>query len=827
MKKIPFDVSAPEFRYAEAMTADLQGFPALLKLPEVLSYPRPLLLVVKFSLAKPRAQSVDKFIEMAVREYGSLVYAQEGQYLYILTPNGAAKGENAFKTRRLIALFGDIKAKKPCTADAVLAYVSEENADRIFADAKAKIEETQGVAILDDLTVDPANPNFLSGKESGDLAYDIAYSLGFNGVGVARIVSERNRVEILSTHGKESFSRLGKSFSLERVLPFVSLSSGDDFFFVADSRNLPPKPMAILDSIGVISITMRFFKEEGKLIGFAYATSTRNVGYMKKDGFASLERFYALAEKRFLLQTIETERQEAYQTANDLSSYSDNALLRVDRKGNIVYMSPNLAKAYASREARINDKASKPFPMLFGKKPVQTGDDITLSQLGAGTYRFYLLSSDDEGTKTYLFTRLEETLGTRRKEKDTDIFTMASYRTILQDELLERHHGALLYLRLSNAEAVAAKMKPAAKTKEVMDAFISFLVEKNYGYDLYRYDETTLVYLLPRISKEAGKSLALSLATLLSKVTKLGRFMMIPQVDYLLLTYPIEVAYTTDADSFVRSLLGKAADFGHGRLSELNKERGRLLLPPAYEEEAVKKAMVAQEVPFRLTPVKDITTNKVAFLHLDLNIHGEDGDEILPPNVISAATRTNLLVKMMGLAQEKIALSYLDDTKTMKSLGYEGIMFHIPMSLLVQEGYYANFLKAVPANHSFLYLRFGESEVNEKTIHRLDALKKEGFKLVLEDYRHHVDYDFDGYATSLFDLTGGRDDNGASFLTLCQKHARAGKVVAVGFVDDPQAIAFLSSSHLSFAMGQAAGKAMIEKDFLTTLRNKRKQNRAK
>ena len=390
---------------------------------------------------------------------------------------------------------------------------------------------------------------------------------------------------------------------------------------------------------------------------------------------------------------------------------------------------------------------------------------------------------------------------------------------------MARRDGSLLYLRLSNAEAVAQKAKPAAKAEEVMTLFVKYLVEKGYGYDLYRYDENTLVYVLPRVGKESAKSLALSLATLISRINKMGRFSYKPQVDYLLLTYPVEVAYTTDADSFVRSLLGKAADFGHGRLSELNKERGRLLLPPLYQEEAVKKAMVNQEVPFRLTPVKDITTNKIAYIHLDLNIHGEDGDEILPPDVISAAKRSNLLVKMMGLAQDKIAISYLEDMKTMKSLGYKGIMFHFPMELLMQDGYYNNFLKALPQNRDFIYLRFREGEVDKNTVARLDALRKEGFKLALEDYRHEVPYEFDGYVTSLFDLTGGAGVEGATFLNLCQKKARAGKVVAVGFVDDPQSIAFLASSHLAYAMGQAAGKAMIEKDFMTTIRNKRKSKK--
>ena len=824
MKKVTFDLTAPEFNYAQAMTLDLASFPALFSNPEVLAYPRPLLLVLTFSLPKVKKATVDKLVEMAVREFGTLVYSLEENRVYMLTPNGSAKTENLFKVKRLVARFGDLDKKQPCSISAVLAYISEESKDKIFEMAKEEAKGKEGVVVLDDTEVDPANMNFLSSSQLADLSFDIAYSLGFSGCGLARIVPERNRVEILSTLGKPSFSRLGKTFPLERILSFVSLSTGDDYFFVVDSRNLPPKPMAILDSLGVISLTLRFFKEDGKLTGFAYATGTRNVGYLKKDSYEQLERFFAYSEKRFLLLSLEAEKLEGLKNAEDLSSYADNALLRVDHKGNIAYMSPNLARAYANREARINDKASKPFPLIFGKKgQALPGDkDVTLSQLGSGTYHMYHLSSDNEGTNTYLFTRLEETLGTRRKEKETGIFTVGTYRYLLQDELLNHRNGALLYLRLHNAESAAFKAKPNGTIPEVMRAFITLLIEKNFGYDLYRYDDNTLVYLLPRIDKDEAKSLALSLANLLDKIDKIGRFAVKPEVDYLLLTYPIEVAYTTDADSFVRALLGKAGDFGHGRLSELNKERGRLLLPKAYEEEAVKKAMVEQEVPFRLTPVKDITSNKIGYLHLDLNIKGEDGDEILAPNVISAASRTNLLVKMMGIAEEKLALSYLDDKKTMKSLGYKGVMFHIPMSLLKGDSFYNAFLKALPNNRDFLYLRFDEGEVNENTIARLDSLRKEGFKLALQDYRHEVKYDFDAYLTALFDLTGGRDDNGASFLSLCQKHARAGKVVAVGFVDDPQAIAFLASSHLTYAMGQAAGKAMTEKDFLTMIRNKRK-----
>ena len=74
----------------------------------------------------------------------------------------------------------------------------------------------------------------------------------------------------------------------------------------------------------------------------------------------------------------------------------------------------------------------------------------------------------------------------------------------------------------------------------------------------------------------------------------------------------------------------------------------------------------------------------------------------------------------------------------------------------------------------------------------------------------------------LGDLTSGASDKGASFLSLCQKHARANKVVAVGFVDDPAGIAFLNASHLHYAMGLAAGKALGEKELMTSIRNKRK-----
>lgn len=822
MKKKVFDITAPEFDYAEAKTIQKEAFEAVLGMDELHAYPRPVLLAFEFSCEKPKKDTVEKLVDMAVREFGSLIYYEDNNRIISVTPFGSAKAENATKVRRMVSSFGAIESKKTVSVRIVMAYVTKENAASLLPTCLEKLEQKKDLLIVDETFIDPSDATFLCSKELSELSFDLAYSLGFQSTGFGRIIGQRNRVELLSTSGKASFSRLGNAFSLERLLPFVSISEGDDYFFVSDSRNLPPKPMAILDSIGLISFAVRFFKEKGKLIGFAFAGSSRNIGYMKGEGKQLLERFFQIEEKRFFLAALDKQKEDAKQDAIDLSTYADNALLRVDKRGNIVYMSPNLADAYASREARINDKASKPFPEIFGKKMPSHGETVLLTQLGSGHYYFYPLRVDSEGTKTYLFTRLDETQGSRRKERNTDIYTRYSYDSLLQDELLARRDGSLLYIRLSNAAMAAGKVKPEGTVEEVMNHFIAYLVEKGFGYDLYRYDENTLVYVLPRVAKESVKSLALSLATLVAKITKLGRFPVKPEVDYLLLSYPIEVAYTTDADSFVRALFGKADDFGHGRLCELNKERGRLLLPPLYEEEAVKKAMVAMEVPFRLTPIKDIGTNQIAYIHLDFNIHGEDGDEILPPNVLAAARRTNLLVKMLGIANEKLAISYLDDAKTMKLLGYRGIMFHVPMELLIQDAFYNNFLKALPNNREYLYLRVGESEINQRSIARLDQLRKEGFKLALEDYRHEVPYEFDGYLTALFDLTGGAGEAGASFLALCQKKARAGKVVAVGFVDDPQAIAFLNSSHLSYAMGQAAGKAMDEKDFLTGIRNKRK-----
>ena len=811
-----------QFHYGEAFEYEYGAFAEILQTPSLLDYPRPVLMLLHLQGPKPKKNLFQKLVTLTIGHFGAFAYAIKGNNLYVYSPNGSAKAEVLTKARDLIMEYGDLDGKTTYSTNVVLAYPRIDNTAGLLQKMEEAADGSKNVVVFDDIGVDPTNVTYLSDDEVGDLSFDIAKSLGFASVGIGRIIPNRNRVEILSESGRASFSRLGKAFSLERLLPFVSLANDDPYFFIGDARNLPSKPMAILDSVGAVSAIIRFFKEKDQLRGFAYATSTRNVGYLGKEEAKAIEDFFVLSNKRFLTLALRKAEEEANRDLGIMTTLSDAALLRLDQKQNIVSLSPNLKAAYPN--ARINDKAVKAWPHLFGEKhPAQNGDHVMLPELGSGTYCFHFLSQDEEGISTYIFSRLDEIEGSRKRETDTGIYTRSCYDNVLLEETLAYKKGALLFVRLANADMIASKVKPPVEIKEVMDAFIAYLFAQGYGFDLYRYDENTLVYVLPKKEKEEAKQIAIALATKLSKITKLGRFSAKPLVDYLLLGYPVEVANNVDADSFVRSLFGKADDFGHGRLSELNKERGRLLLASAYEEEAVKKAMVDLELPFRLTPVKDAASNAISFLHLDLDVHGEDGDEILPPNVISAAKRTQLLTKMMGLAQDKLALSYLEDSKTMKALGYKGVLFHFPMELMEQDAYYNNFLKAIPHNRDYLYLRFGEGELQTaKAVSRLNDLKAAGFKLALEDYRHEVYYDFDAYITMLGDLTTGSGDKGASFLTLCQKHARAGKVVMVGFVDDPQGIAFLLASHLAYAMGQAAGRAIPEKDLMTSIRNKRK-----
>ena len=820
MKQV-VDLSTFEFHYGEASPLSYEQFAAIFSNEKLLSYPRPILLGIRIHGANAKKEYKEKLIQNVVLQFGTIAYTFKGNLLLAYTPSGVAKAENMAKAKRLVMDYGDLDAKVAMSIDVVMAYPSKDNADTILEKVEKAAENAEGVVVFDQSDIDPSDPLYLSSIELGEMTLDFARSLGFTSIGLGIITPERNRVEVINEQGKASFSLLGKSFALERLLPFVALSTGDPYFYVSDSRNLPPKPMAILDSLGAVSAALRFFSEKGKLIGFAYATSPRNLGYFGVEEVKILDNLFVMANKRFLLLRTEKLLEDAKDEIKMLSTDADQALLRVDRKGNIVSMSPNLASAYKT-DARINDKASKPWPLIFGQKKAEPESIVTLSELGSGTYRFHYLGQDQEGVDSYLFSRLDETYGSRRKEKVTGTFTRDSFDSLLQDDILSFEKGTLLFVRLANSEYLASKVKDG-EIADVENAFGKYLVEQGYGYDLYHYGENIYGYLLPRKDKEEGKQLAISLATKLSKLNKLGKYPGKLEVDYLLLTYPIEVHSLADAESFVRALFGKSDDFGHGRLMELNKERGRLLLASSYEEEAVKKAMVTQEVPFRLTPIKDISANKIAYLHLDLDLRGEDGDEILPPKIIAAAIRTKLLPKLMGLAEEKLALSYLDDMKTMKAMGYQGVMFHFPMDLMLQDGFYNAFLKAFPRNRKFLMLRFGEGELQrDEEIGRLNDLRKEGFLLALEDYKHEVNYDFDGYITMLGDLTSGAGDKGASFLSLCQKHARANKVVAVGFVDDPTGIAFLNASHLHYAMGLAAGKALGEKELMTSIRNKRK-----
>ena len=816
-KKLDLDIF--DFPYGQAIELDPELLPSFLADKRILDYPRPLLLACFVRGGALNKKGEEKLTSLLVNQFGAVVYAKMGGAVIAYTPNGVNKAENIAKFKRIVASFAELGDKAPLTIDGAMAYPDEDNIAGL-TDKLLKTEPFEGIVVYDDQTLDQENPSYLSKEEVKELATSLASSLGFQSFGIALVKPELNRVELLEENGRPSFGYLGKSFSLERILSFVSLSRDDSYFYVSDARNLPSKPMAILDSIGVISMILRFFYEGNTLLGFAYACSSRNLGYFGKKEAKIIDDYFTLMNKRFLLLRDEAHQKENEDLITKLSTAADAALLKVNEKGNIVYMSPNLKHAY--EEARINDKAMKPWPHIFNGKDIISGKEVTLSELGSGTYRMFSLGQEEGGIDTYLFTRLSENTASKQRERLSGLFTRETFDTLLQDEILAYKQGTLLFVRLSNSEAVAMKSK-TGKEEEVVNLFARYLSAIGYGYDLYRFDGNTFVYYFPGKGKEDGKRLALSIATKLARPIKTGQYTYKPEVDYLLTSYPIEVHSLADCDAFVRGLMGQADEFGHGRLIELNKERGRLLLASAYEEEAVKKTVVAQEVPFRITPVKDISSNAIAFLHLDLDVRGEDGDEILPPKIVSAANRVKLLPRLFGLAQDKLQLSYLDDMRTLKALGYKGIMFHIPMDLLIQDNYYNGFLKSMVNNRDYLYLRFGENEVSsDKAKARLDALRKEGFKLLLEDYEHEVPYEFDGYATQLWNLTSGSTESGASFLSVCQKHARANKVVAVGFVDDPTAVAFLNSSHLAYAMGLAAGKALGEKDLLATIRNKRK-----
>ena len=167
-----------------------------------------------------------------------------------------------------------------------------------------------------------------------------------------------------------------------------------------------------------------------------------------------------------------------------------------------------------------------------------------------------------------------------------------------------------------------------------MAAILSRLSLSALEEGLYRYDDTTFAYLMSGGEKGDGRDLAVQIAEALSNPIPFYGKDFLPEISYYVISYPTEASCNFDLESLLRTSFARVAAVGKGRIVPFDEgEEAPLVLPRAYKEEALKKALSKGKFPLLFTPVVENASLRARYVKAGIGIVLAKGEAPAPEAV--------------------------------------------------------------------------------------------------------------------------------------------------------------------------------------------------
>ncbi|MCR5348204.1 MAG: hypothetical protein K6E59_01170, partial [Bacilli bacterium] len=440
----------------------------------------------------------------------------------------------------------------------------------------------------------------------------VGFALGYDQIGLALYDPSRNAYRILEElhqEGKAPAFRVLEKNSVvasDRIDPFFMLALGNRITAVSDALLLPSRPAAILDSMGLRSIACDSIGGKENKIGFIYLTATETKKPLRSAEQAALKRFLQACREYVLLEHGATLSDEGKRRMASLTENAERYVYEIDPDTHrLLYLSENLAAAYPNAKVgQYCHKAllglDKPCP----KCPLMDASSFekALAPLGPGLLSFTALSKAPRAM--ICLSKQAHSLTPRRLDQALYILNHRALMADLEKELLNDKEGVTLLFTIENALMSAGKIKNGT-VDDVMASVLSRLSIASLDEGIYRFDDTTLGYLLPGTTKDEAFSLAITVAEELSSAVALQDRNFVPELSYYIFEYPVEVTCPFDLESLMRTCAAKVPSIGKGRVIPFDDSEAPVVLPRSYKEDALKKALNKGSFPLRYSLIRE------------------------------------------------------------------------------------------------------------------------------------------------------------------------------------------------------------------------------
>ena len=612
---------------------------------------------------KALPQSYDKLRSYLEENYpGTLMGRVKGGYAIYL-PYATSSSEVEGKVKAVISRFVHVEnaaALKPVSLGlkAVVGFYPDIAREEIFADVIGELDNANPVLVLKNGETH-VEPSTISGRailsalpyekyrraisEAKDakarrkalrlLIASVGFGTGYETIGLAYYDPSKKAYRLIEELHREGMSASFKTLAKEefinedRLDPYYKLAVHERFFASNDGLHLPSRPAGIMDSLGLRSIAIRALGTDEEKEGIIYLTSTQAMpecDYAKQEAIAD---FFDALSLHLLLEKGIAEREAAAKREELLTAPFRHFMLQLDPNSRkVIHASANLAEAFPELVV------GKPCPtsILPEEVDILSGEGFkkTLPSLGPGMVHFQAISRAPE--LTLILTKQEQNLSSFRLDKGLFILNRRALMADLEEEFLGDREGIVLAFRIENADAVTTRFE-GTTVDEVMAAILSRLSVSALEEGLYRYDPSTLAYLISGGEKDDGRELAIQIAEALSNPIPFHGKDFQPEISYYVISYPTEASCNFDLESLLRTSFGRVAAVGKGRIVPFDeKDPAPLVLPRSYKEETLKKALAHGKFPLVFSPVLENSSLRPRFVEVGIGLELSKGEKPTP-----------------------------------------------------------------------------------------------------------------------------------------------------------------------------------------------------
>ena len=545
---------------------------------------------------------------------------------FVHAENASSMKPIALGLKAVVAFYPDL-AREEIFDDAI-GELDNANPILVLKTGEAHVEPStvSGRAILDGLPYEKYRMAMSQAKEAKDrrkalrlLMASVGFATGYEAIGLAYYDASRKSYRLIEELHREGMAPAFKSLAKEdfikedRLDPYYKLAVHERFFASNDGLHLPSRPAGIMDSLGLRSIAVRAIGTDEEKEGIIYLTSTKAMPECTYQQQEALVDFFDALSIHLLLEKGIAEREEAKKREELLTGPFRHFMLQIDPiTMAVLHASENLASAFPELEV------GKPCPTSILPKDVDIlsaeGFRKTLPPLGPGIVHYQAISRAPN--LTLILTKQEQNLSSFRMDKGLFILNRRALMADLETDFLSDKEGIVLAFRIENADAVVSRFENST-IDEVMAAVLSRLSVSALEEGLYRYDPNTLAYLISGGEKEDGRELAVQLAEALSSpIPFLGKDFQ-PEISYYVISYPTEASCNFDLESLLRTSFARVAAVGKGRIVPFDdKDEAPLVLPRAYKEETLKKALAKGKFPLAYSPILENSSMRPRYVEV-------------------------------------------------------------------------------------------------------------------------------------------------------------------------------------------------------------------